>query len=100
MPADFYARDSLTLLEAIEQWVDEYTALFYSSDSEVQADGELQAVLSEMHRLSSSSSAVERSSAIRGLPASLSSRRDLVDLLSHLIWSAAVQHHSRNTYSL
>jgi hypothetical protein len=70
MPADLYVQDSLALLEAIEQWVEEYTELFYQSDADVASDNELQAVLSEMHQLSSSSSVTVRASAIRGLPSS------------------------------
>ena len=87
-----YRDDGLLVWEAIEAWVDDYTAIYYDSDAQVLADRELQAWGAEL--------CAPEGGRIKGFgqgqPGRLETRAYLVSALTTVIFTASAQHAAVN----
>lgn len=86
-----YRDDGLPIYQAINRFVSSYVKHYYKNDGEVAKDGELAAFVKELTDPSFGK--------IDGLTANgnkIDSRKDLIDVLSNLIWTAAPLHAAVN----
>ncbi|SCX73065.1 lipoxygenase family protein [Variovorax sp. EL159] len=80
-----YRDDALLVWNAIAQWVGDYVATYYLSDSDVTGDYELNAWATEL----------ATSGKIKGFRA-ITTRAQLVDVLTAIIFNASAQHAAVN----
>ena len=84
--ADYpYRDDGLLVWGAIETWVGEYVRTYYGTDSDVTADGELQAW----------AGAIADSGKLKGFPAP-TTIQDVIDLVTMTVFTASAQHAAVN----
>ncbi|KAJ3077059.1 hypothetical protein HDU98_009460 [Podochytrium sp. JEL0797] len=81
-----FAEDARDLFSVISKMCTDFVALFYARDEDVATDSELQAWIKECGDFHKD----------RGVPESLSSREQLSEVLSMIIWTATAQHSSLN----
>ncbi|XP_041094244.1 polyunsaturated fatty acid 5-lipoxygenase-like isoform X3 [Polyodon spathula] len=86
----FYREDSLMLWDTIQSYVSGLVSLYYSSDAEVTQDSELQLWIRDITEEGF------RDVPQFGLSSELRSRKELVTLLSVVIFTASVQHAAAN----
>ncbi|KAK6478117.1 arachidonate 5-lipoxygenase-like [Huso huso] len=86
----FYREDSLMLWDAIQSYVSGLVSLYYSSDSDVTQDSELQLWIRDVTEEGFGDTPKF------GLSSELRSRKELVTLLSVVIFTATVQHAATN----
>ncbi|KAF5905384.1 arachidonate 12-lipoxygenase, 12S-type-like, partial [Clarias magur] len=86
----FYRDHSLKLWNAIEKFVSSIVSLYYSSDSEVEQDSELQAWIKDIV-----DEGFENASNF-GLPNKLQNKQELITLLSVIIFTSSAQHSAIN----
>ncbi|MBN3273118.1 LOX12 protein, partial [Polyodon spathula] len=86
----FYREDSLMLWDTIQSYVSGLVSLYYSSDAEVTQDSELQLWIRDITEEGF------RDVPQFGLSSELRSRKELVTLLSVVIFTASVQHAATN----
>ncbi|XP_061092260.1 polyunsaturated fatty acid 5-lipoxygenase-like [Conger conger] len=86
----YYMEDSLMMWDAIHSFVSGVVSLYYASDNEVLQDSELQAWIRDITQ--------EGYGDIPqfGLPSELTSKEELITLLSVVIFTASVQHAATN----
>ncbi|KAJ8282019.1 hypothetical protein COCON_G00045380 [Conger conger] len=86
----YYMEDSLMMWDAIHSFVSGVVSLYYASDNEVLQDSELQAwtrdITQEGHG----------DNPQFGLPSELTSKEELITLLSVVIFTASIQHAATN----
>ena len=80
-----YRDDALLIWNAIDQWVGEYVAVYYATDSDVTGDYELQAWATELRV----------SGKIKGFTA-IATRSQLVSVITAIIFNASAQHAAVN----
>ncbi len=80
-----YRDDALLIWNAINQWVGEYVAVYYASDSDVTGDYELRAWATELGQ----------SGKIKGFTA-ITTRSQLVSVVTAIIFNASAQHAAVN----
>ncbi|KAK3675475.1 hypothetical protein LTR78_004558 [Recurvomyces mirabilis] len=86
----FY-EDASTIHDAISTFMTAFVGSYYSSDSVVAIDGELQAWAKECNGVLA---------ACKDFPAAISSKAALVDILTHIAHLASTSHHTINTNEL
>ncbi|KAK1159915.1 hypothetical protein AOXY_G21367 [Acipenser oxyrinchus oxyrinchus] len=86
----FYREDSLMLWDAIQSYVSGLVSLYYSSDSDVTQDLELQLWIRDITEEGFGDI------PLFGLSSELRSRKELVTLLSVVIFTCSVQHAATN----
>ena len=79
--------EAYEVTDAIERFVRSYVSVFYSSDAAVQSDSELQGFAAGL-------AAVPQ---LAGFPSTISSRKQLVDWITHFVFQSAVQHNAVNS---
>lgn len=80
-----YRDDALLIWNAINQWVDEYIAVYYTNDTDVTGDYELRAWATEL----------ATSGKIKGFKA-ITTRSQLVTVVTAIIFNASAQHAAVN----
>jgi arachidonate 15-lipoxygenase len=80
-----YRDDALLIWNALDQWVGEYVAVYYASDSDVTGDYELKAWATELGS----------SGKIKGFRA-ITTRSQLVSVVTAIIFNASAQHAAVN----
>jgi arachidonate 15-lipoxygenase len=80
-----YRDDALLVWNAIAQWVGEYVAVYYTSDSDVTGDYELKAWATEL----------SVSGKVKGFTA-ITTRSQLVSVVTAIIFNASAQHAAVN----
>jgi len=85
-----YAKDGLELWTAIKVWNKEYVDIYYSDDSVVQNDSELQAWFTELREKGH-----EDKKDAKGWPV-LDSKANLVEILTIMQWIPSCQHAAVN----
>lgn len=80
-----YRDDALLIWNAIGAWVEEYCGLYYASDEDVQGDPELSAWSAELIEMGKMKGFVQ-----------ITSREQLVQVLTMLIFTASAQHAAVN----
>jgi arachidonate 15-lipoxygenase len=80
-----YRDDALLIWNALKQWVGEYVAVYYASDSDVTGDYELKAWATEL----------SLSGKIKGFTV-ITSRSQLVSVVTAIIFNASAQHAAVN----
>ena len=80
-----YRDDALLVWNAIAQWVGDYVAVYYTSDSDVTGDYELKAWASEL----------SVSGKVKGFTA-ITTRSQLVSVVTAIIFNASAQHAAVN----
>lgn len=89
LPCFPYRDDALLLWQAITAFVESYLALYYKSDpADVLADSELQAWATEL--------AAPSGGKLRGFPGQITSRSQLANVLSTIIFTCGPQHAAMN----
>ncbi|KAI8619731.1 lipoxygenase [Chytriomyces sp. MP71] len=88
LPGQFpWAEDTWDLFAVIKNHASKYVDLYYASDAVVVGDVELQAFIKEAH---------EYHRQNKGLPAAFETKKQLVQVLTNVIWTASAQHSSIN----
>jgi arachidonate 15-lipoxygenase len=82
-----YRDDGLLVWNGLQEWVGSFVTAYYASDADVRADHELQLWATEV--AASSGGGVNDFGAT---PGHIESRRDLVDILTMVIWTAGPEH--------
>ena len=80
-----YRDDALLVWNAIDQWVSDYVAVYYTSDSDVTGDYELKAWANEL----------SVSGKVKGFTA-ITTRSQLVSVVTAIIFNASAQHAAVN----
>ena len=88
LPFNYYREDGMAVYRAIENYVSSLLALWYKTDEDVHKDTELQSWVGEV--------ASPAAGAVPGFPATLETRDDLNELVTHLIFRAGPQHAAVN----
>jgi arachidonate 15-lipoxygenase len=88
-----YRDDALALWDAIHRWVSDYVAIYYSSDSDITGDYELQAWVQE---LATDGHIEDIGEGAQGEPARIKTSRYLSTLLTQVIFTASAQHAAVN----
>lgn len=86
-----YRDDGLLVWEAISRWAAEFVGCYYTSDTEVREDVELQAWAAEI-----SSPAWGQVAAFGANPGMVTDRQDLTEILTMVMWTAGPQHAAVN----
>ncbi|WP_185829742.1 lipoxygenase family protein [Vibrio penaeicida] len=73
--------DDIGQWQAIRDWVEGYIHLYYNSDSDVANDTEVQDFFEDAY-----------GAGVNGFPASASTRQELIDTISHLIYWMSINH--------
>ncbi|GAA2781478.1 hypothetical protein GCM10010452_06760 [Crossiella cryophila] len=84
-----YRDDGLLVWQAIQDWVNEFVALYYRDDADVRADHELQSWAAE----------VATDGQVRDFgatPGKIADQADLAEILTMVIWTAGPQHAAVN----
>ncbi|MGO1052619.1 lipoxygenase family protein [Crossiella sp. CA198] len=84
-----YRDDGLLVWQAIQDWVQEFVALYYRDDADVRADHELQSWAAE----------VATDGQVRDFgatPGKIADQADLAEILTMVIWTAGPQHAAVN----
>ena len=93
IPSYPYRDDGLEMWQAIKNWITSYVTHYYSSDSTVAADSELQAWAKEV-----SDMRVDQGGGLKGFGtnSSIKSRSELIDICTMIIFTAGPQHAAVN----
>ncbi len=81
-----YRDDALLVWQAIHDWVREYVQVYYADDAAVAADSELAAWSADLATTGS----------IRNFPAAISTRSQLIDICTMVLFTASAQHAAVN----
>lgn len=87
LPVHPYREDALPVWDALAAFLGEYVALYYTADTAVQADGELQAFVRDL--------AAPDAGRLPGVP-EVQTRAQLAQLLTILVFTATAQHSAVN----
>ncbi|XP_031549235.1 arachidonate 5-lipoxygenase-like [Actinia tenebrosa] len=90
-----YRDDGLLIYKSIKNMVCNYVHFFYRKSCQVESDPELQAFANEVSAEGNTPPDGGKG-MIKGFPSSIKTRRQLVDMLTPLIWTTSAQHSAIN----
>ena len=93
LPNYHYRDDGFKIWDAIEAYVQDIIDIFYKSDTDVKEDPELKAWVMEVHK---AFPAFNGNPEGRGFPTSITSKKELVDYCTLIIFTGTAQHGSIN----
>ena len=93
LPEYYYRDDGLKLWEAIESFVREMMSIYYKNDEDVLRDGEIQAWIVDVHK---NGWPVNEGHDDHGVPSSIKSRDQLIEILTALVFTFSCQHAAVN----
>ena len=96
LPGYYYRDDGLRLWLAIEQFVNDIINEFYSSDSDVKEDSELQSWANDLYINGFPSGMGSDNSDGHGFPDSLNDKAQLKELCTLIIFTGSAQHAAIN----
>lgn len=93
LPNFHYREDALKLWAAIEEFVKEILAIYYHSDDAIKMDYELQNWIRDLH---DNGYPVDAGHSDHGVPTSFTSREQLYDFVTAIIFTCSCQHAAVN----
>lgn len=96
LPGYYYRDDGMQLWQAIEHFVNDIINEFYSSDSDVKEDPELQSWANDLHINGFPSFIGSENSDGNGFPDTIKDKAQLVELCTLIIFTGSAQHAAIN----
>lgn len=93
LPGFFYRDDSLRLWGAIKDYVSSILSIYYSSDTDIQKDTELQEWIRDLH---DNGYPTRKGESDHGFPESVKTADQLIHLLTIVIFTCSCQHAAVN----
>ena len=96
LPGYYYRDDGIKIWHAINEFVGGIVAEFYSTDEDVESDGEIQAWANDVYKNAFPGACVDEKPTDISLPKKITTMDELTEYCTLIIFTASVQHASVN----